>query len=264
MQDHNEVATTANAEVAAAFTAYGAAAAGSRVIGELLKFSKGEYLAGKDGRELEVGARLVAAMDTLAVGWQCWRGGAVAASEVGLVANGFKPPRRNELGDLDAAQWEADNDGQPRDPWQFSNQLLMVDPASGAVFTFVTSSRGGLNAVGSLAKAYGVNHGARFPLIELGVGSYQHRDRSFGRIKFPIFDVLSWVDKEKTLKAIEQAGLGGDEAGGEADVDDGAEEADSTPAPRKRGKLPDYNDPSYRGRREKEIKRRAQLPRPRR
>jgi hypothetical protein len=29
------------------------------------------------------------------------------------------------------------------------------------------------------------------------VGSYQHRDRSLGRIKYPIFKIVDWVNKNE-------------------------------------------------------------------
>jgi hypothetical protein len=44
-----------------------------------------------------------------------------------------------------------------------------------------------------------------YPVIELGVGSYQHRDKSLGRIKFPIFKPVGWTAKAPLLKLLEGA-----------------------------------------------------------
>ena len=107
--------------------------------------------------------------------------------------------RRSDLGDHDKDRWEVDNEGQPRDPWQFTNYLILHDAESGEVYTFATASKGGLGAIGELCKAYGKamrQKPDQYPVIELDVGSYQHRDRSLGRIKFPIFKIVGWIAKD--------------------------------------------------------------------
>jgi hypothetical protein len=50
------------------------------------------------------------------------------------------------------------------------------------------------------------------PIIELGVGSYQHRNRSFGEIRFPIFKVAGWISIDK-LPPIDGAPTAGDDDG---------------------------------------------------
>jgi hypothetical protein len=77
-----------------------------------------------------------------------------------------------------------DEQGRERDPWQFSNYLILKTPGEkgdDALFTFTTSSRGGLNAIGELCKAYGKAMRQRpdeLPVIALGVGSYQHSNKA--------------------------------------------------------------------------------------
>ena len=66
-------------------------------------------------------------------------------------------------------------DGQPRDPWQFSSYLLFKASKSGELYTFTSSSKGGLDAVGALCKAYGSVMAQRpdeYPVIELDSGGY--------------------------------------------------------------------------------------------
>jgi hypothetical protein len=107
--------------------------------------------------------------------------------------------RRNDLGDLDRASWERSDEGEPRDPWQFSNYLIMRRVKDGEIFTFTTSSKGGLGCIGELSKAYGKamrQQPDKYPVIELDVGSYQHRDRSLGRIKYPVFKIVDWTAKD--------------------------------------------------------------------
>jgi hypothetical protein len=72
------------------------------------------------------------------------------------------------------------------------------DPESDETYTFATSSRGGLDAIGELCKAYGKairQKPNQYPLIELDGNSYMHRDCSVGRVKFPILKVVGWINK---------------------------------------------------------------------
>jgi hypothetical protein len=186
------------AEQADRFENYGDAATSRSIEGTLLRFSKGDYLAGKDSEEVPIGTQFVAIMDSLKVGWVCWQAGSVIDDRMGLVIENFQPPRRSELGDHDQASWERSEEGEPRDPWSFTNHLVMRAVKDGAIYTFATNSKGGLSAVGELAKVYGKTIRQRpgqYPIIELGVDSYQHRDRSLGRIKFPVFKIVGWGDE---------------------------------------------------------------------
>jgi len=197
------VTTTPNA-----WESYGAVVGSRQFVGELLKFSKGDYTVGREGTELEPGTELVAVMDSLVVGWTKWRDGMPVDERVGLVQT-FQPPQRAELGDNDADLWERDDDDKPRDPWQFGNRLVMVGVEDQAVFTFTTSSRGGLSAVGELAKAYGRRlhaHPDEYPVVELGVSSYQHRVKSYGRIKVPVLRIASWTDAGRYRSLIDSRG----------------------------------------------------------
>src|SRR5208337_2954921 len=76
------------------FLAVAEAAAPRRLDGETLKFSKGEWLAGKDANLVPTGTELVAIMDTLTVGWIKWSAGRPVDYRMGLAVDGFSPPRR--------------------------------------------------------------------------------------------------------------------------------------------------------------------------
>jgi hypothetical protein len=74
--------------------------------------------------------------------------------------------------------------------------IMRDDPEQ--VFTFVTGSKGGEGAIGELCKIYGKHIRIKpkeIPIIRLDVGSYQHSNKAFGRIKYPIFEVIGWVDR---------------------------------------------------------------------
>lgn len=178
------------------YEAYGEAATRSS---SFLKFSKGDFLRGSDAEVVEVGTKFVADMPNLQVGYVRWSGGAPTDRILGRVGEGWKAPRRAELGDSDKSNWESDSDGKPRDPWQWTNELPLISK-DGSVDIFATSSRGGLNAIGELCKDYGAAMRAKpdkLPVIALGVGSYQHSNREYGRIKYPIFEIVNWVGRDQ-------------------------------------------------------------------
>jgi hypothetical protein len=183
------------------FEQYGDAATARSIEGTLMKFNKGDFQAGpsNDAIEIAIGTRFAAVMDSLSVGWLKWWDGAPVDPHMGLVVKGYQPERRTVLGDLDKSLWETDDDGDPKDPWQFTNYLILRRCDDGEIFTFTTSSKGGLGAIGELCKNYGKQMRQRpdeWPIIEIGVDSYLHRDRKRGRIKYPVFTIVGWVAKD--------------------------------------------------------------------
>src|SRR4051812_12767694 len=88
-----------------AFEKYGAAAA-NNALGTIARFTKfGEYAVGTEGAKLAVGTELVAIMPSLAIGFVHWIDGKPAEQQMGLVADGFIPPPRAELGTTDQSLW---------------------------------------------------------------------------------------------------------------------------------------------------------------
>lgn len=214
---NTQLAERQTTEVGAAggnyFQSYGDQVSQKSIIGKLLKFSKGDFLCGENDDEVEEGTQFVANMDELMVGWIRWADMKPTDQIMGRVAEGYQPPKRHELGDDDKSRWETDEQGHERDPWQFSNYLILKSVDGDELFTFTTSSRGGLNAIGELCKSYGKlmrQKPDEYPVIELGVGSYQHSNKAYGRIKFPTFKIVGWADKQAFTDALEaDAGDGG-------------------------------------------------------
>lgn len=174
---------------------YGDAATARNIVGKLLKFTKfGEYKAGAENENIPIGTELVAYMPSLATGYVRWQEGRPAQAEMGYVGEGFVPPKRDDLDWNDSGEWEKDERGNPRDPWQFTNSLIFIDIDKAVAYTFNTSSKGGLTAVGGLSKMYGVHTRSRprdLPTIKLGVGSYKHTVKAYGEIRYPIFTIVS-------------------------------------------------------------------------
>ena len=137
-------------------------------------------------------------MDSLTVGWVRWENNAPTEQRMGFVVEGFQPERRNDLGDQDKDRWEVDEKGQPRDPWQFTNYLILHDAESGEVYTFATASKGGLGCVGELSKEYGKairQKPDQYPVSNWMLATINIAIDRLAGIKFPIFKVVDWVAK---------------------------------------------------------------------
>ena len=178
---------------------YGNTADRSNIIGKLLKFTKlGDWVYGEDGSPMPEGHRLIAHMGDLAVGWIKWEDGKPTEQVMGRLADNFHPPLRSELGDLERDDWAADGSGAPRDPWQFSNYLILMNPENGDLYTYASGSKGGKQAVGELSKQYGkaMRHRPdQFPVIALGAGEYPHPNKQFGNIKIPKLEIVAWMER---------------------------------------------------------------------
>jgi hypothetical protein len=176
------------------FLAFAASEAPNQILGKLLRFSKGDYVA--DKTEVPVGTELVAAVDALVVGWVRWEGKTQVERRLGRVSDGFREPQREELGHLDESQWEMDSDGRASDPWQKTRYLPLKRISDGELFTLTLSARGRSGeTIGRLVGAYGRsrNRADAYPIIRLGVDAYEHK--TYGRIKFPILPIVGWRPK---------------------------------------------------------------------
>lgn len=202
------------------FSAFGRAVSQRTIHGDLLKFNKGEWVAGQDEREIEEGTRLVAIMDELTIGWLKWEDRKPVENEMGRVADGFRPVKRSELSSADPSQWPTDKSGKPQDPWQLTNNLPLKEASGDRLYTFSTSSKGGLSAIGQLCEAYGKMLRARpdqLPIVELGASSYKHDD--FGRVHTPVLKVVGWTPKAGAMAALAGADQANEEADEEADAE---------------------------------------------
>jgi hypothetical protein len=159
----------------------------------LVLFRQGEYSSGDE--MIPLGTRYVAKWREHMIGWQLWLDKKPVDSRMGFLHDGFSIPDRNTLGLLDESEWEKDQNGNPRDPWQRSEKIPFID-AAGEEHLFVTGSWGGHCALVKLQKACRLGADGRDPLIELATENHKN---SFGGINpRPVFRVIGWVGKALT------------------------------------------------------------------
>src|SRR5262249_54784562 len=87
--------------------------------------------------------------------------------------------------------------------------LVLTGTDSEDLYTFPASTKGTLGAVGELCKAYGKRvrlQPDEYPVIKLGVSSSLHKKRAYGRIKYPILEVVGWTPKGPAMALPEGGG----------------------------------------------------------
>jgi len=90
----------------------------------LLVFRQGDFSSGDT--EIALGTRFVARPIEHRIGLQRWEDKKPAESRMGYLHEGFIIPARSSLGFLDESQWELDQNGKPRDPWQSSESITFI------------------------------------------------------------------------------------------------------------------------------------------
>src|SRR5262249_24572648 len=156
--------------------------------GTLLKFADWIWSKGKEGTRVEEGTTLIALYTTAA--WVKWSDGKPVAYKIRQ--SGKRLPERSEVGDDDARDWEAGSDGKPKDPWQNTRFVHLVDPITDEEYTFSTSTWGGRGAVTDLADQIQRERYARpgvVPVVELRAAPMLTR---FGRKSRPLFKIVDW------------------------------------------------------------------------
>jgi hypothetical protein len=163
----------------------------SRVIrGTLLKFADWKWSKGTEATEVEAGTQLLAI--GTAAAWVKWKAGKPV--QYIMREPGKALPDRDELDEPEGCgTWEAGPDGKPRDPWQDTRFVYLLDPMSVELLTFSISSSGGRSAVINLAdqirRMRGLGHPNALPIVELGAGPMPTR---FGRKSKPLFKIIKW------------------------------------------------------------------------
>jgi hypothetical protein len=163
--------------------------------GRLIKFGKdGEHVTSDDGKVVAEGNEFIALIPETLVGYIKFNGqGEPPSREMGLLYDGFEMPSRESLGDTDPSQWEKGLDGQPQDPWQHQQCLVLQNTETDELFTWVTSSRTGRRAVGNLLRHYSRMQRTSpndLPIVRLGKGGFQHKDSRVGFVPTPVFVVV--------------------------------------------------------------------------
>jgi hypothetical protein len=172
----------------------------SSIAGQLVKFSKeGKFTITETEEELSPDEDFVALCDETLIGWIRFRDdGEPPDRHQGLLYNGFVMPPRASLGDLDERNWPEGLSGAPADPWQHQICLVLQEPKTQALYTFVTSSQTGRRAVGNLLRHYDRMQRTdkdSYPVVRLKPSGFNHKDERVGWVHTPSFAVVGRTPK---------------------------------------------------------------------
>lgn len=164
-----------------------------------LRFSKGDWLFGRDDSPLDLDSVWVVHPQSLQHGWICWRNGSLF-NEV-LIPFTQALPLENTL--KPAPDPAPDSDDQPGYQHQMAFQAVCIEGGHvGLQLQFKTGTVGGRSAVDKMVEALmarmddveATGEGGFYPVIQFGVDSYKHKTR--GKIFVPIIDVVGWSTNE--------------------------------------------------------------------
>jgi hypothetical protein len=171
------------------------------IVGRMLKFNgkESKYVTSDDDAEVDEETIFAALCDQTLVGWMRFNGEGQPPDRImGSLYDGFQMPPRESLGDTDPAQWELGLSGTPNDPWQHHVYLVLQNPETDELFTFVTSSITGRRAIGTLLKHYDrvrKTDAGFYPLIKLKIGGFNHRDERIGWVPVPVLAIAGRVPR---------------------------------------------------------------------
>jgi hypothetical protein len=173
---------------------------GSAIVGKLVKFSvDGKFVVDKT-EPMAADTTLVAM--AVVTAWVCWKDGSPV--EHRITQPGQYHPDREELGDLDEKTWEVGLNDKPSDPWRDTRYLHLIDPQTGADFTFVTDTFGGRRGIGDL-KSQIANvrsvHPAAVPIVKPCSVAWKTR---YGIKQRPEFKVVGWRGRQETVASVHQ------------------------------------------------------------
>jgi hypothetical protein len=175
-------------------------------VGQLLKFDRGVYKAGKERTIVPIGTELVAATDSYEVGWDRWVDGNLENRVTGFVSQGYQRPAQPP-GNNDPALWPIDpKTGQRRNPWQKTARVILYKAKGdeSSLYTFTASSVGGIGALGKLFEQAGRlmrMHPNCYPVVKLKADRYRHAKLNTD-IDFPVFELVGWDQDPWTGAAI--------------------------------------------------------------
>jgi hypothetical protein len=180
-------------------------------VGEFVRFTKeAKFARVSDGEEIPAGTKCICVFDQTQHGWIKFNGdGQPPTRHMGPMFGGYVPPPRSELGDDDERQWELGLSGEPADPWKTQVLLPLKELDGDRLYIFQTMSVTGLRAVASLiseCKQMAKKEPEMYPVVELAIGAFEHKNPRIGTVKKPAFKIAGKVSRNGVAPA--QIGTG--------------------------------------------------------
>jgi hypothetical protein len=181
------------------------------MVGRMMKFGKssksgksGVFYTTDDGAEVKESTEFVVLADQTLTGLIKFNGEGVPPDRhMGLLFDGYIPPKRESLGDLDENKWPEGLDGEPTDPWQRQICLVLQETKTAELFTFSTLSKTGHRAVVNLLRHYNrmtKTNPDEYPVVKLQTSGFNHHDQRIGWVPTPMFTVIGRRSRDSVAK----------------------------------------------------------------
>lgn len=177
----------------------------------VVRFVKTKWIYQKDERlKLEMGQELVANPWKMQRGWLRFEkdgdGMKLGDQRLGFVADGFKPPAREELGHMDEDKWRKDSDGKPQDPWTQTIQFpaILIGSKGNYEVRIAGTSKSWNRCIGAFIgewKAQMPSNAGKVPVVSLG--SHEYRNEH-GDQEAPTLTISRWVDPNEFKATVEE------------------------------------------------------------
>ena len=157
--------------------------------GTILKFADSTYKANKTEIVQQAPQGPAFVVVGIVTAWVHWKDGKPTHK---ITHTGQTHPYREDMGDLDQAEWPIGIGGTPSDPHKDTRYVYLINLRSGKTYTFITDTIGGRQAVGELKDAIGIVRQARpgaLPVVQLATGSMKSR---YGMRPKPSFEIVEW------------------------------------------------------------------------
>lgn len=167
----------------------------------ILKFAKGDWSYGSNATEPEEGQLWAVNPYSFMHGFIAWGiDSNVLGEEMISMAEDINS-LRERIGDPPAESLEKNEKGEGGRGWQRQSGVLLKcieGPQDiGVEVRFTSSSDGGRRAVQQLAvdisNHIDIDPEHPVPVVELKTGSYEHKNKRVGRVKFPAFKIVEWM-----------------------------------------------------------------------
>ena len=131
-----------------------------------------------------------------------WKDKKIVETNVAFLGEKLKP-----LDELQPPkeEWELDQNGKPKPPWSETHFIGGIRERDGLLIHFASSSDGGRKAIGAVAQAVvqtNAKHPGKAPVVELGEDFYIHSNPQFGKVYYPVFLIVDWVDPPEAAPAL--------------------------------------------------------------
>lgn len=179
------------------------AAHGVGMSGTFFKFDGKEkkFVKAMDGEEIAEGRQFVVVYDQIQAGWIKFQGkGESPIRKQGSIFEGYVPPARETLGEMDESEWELGLSGKPADPWQFQI-LIPMQAEDGELYVFQAGNQTSRRVADALIAACGrmeKTEPDQYPIYRLRIAGFAHRDPRVGWVSTPALDRVGKAPKADT------------------------------------------------------------------